>query len=764
MAVHPNCSIICVAGGKGGVGKSIVAANLAAAFATELRQQTLLIDFDSQSCGDQNVILGMREVKTLADLCNFTGAISAQTLNQVLNLHQPTGMGFIAAVKGREDSININVEVAMKQIETLSSVYKYIVIDLGNQIGPMQMTVLERATLLLMVTTPEVLAVTQTMKLVTDLFGASLPTDMLHVIVNKMSASGLAPTAIAATLKRPVLAAIPQDDMIVMGSIQRSTPFVLTAPRSAISQSYSEIVRKLTGGLLTQLKASTKSGALRFKKDATPAADPNAGGSRFKSTLTNLDPRTQLKVNTHNELIRTMDLKKNAADTQGDPQKELELRKKVNAQIGAIVDKESAGLARDERAQITKEILDEALGLGPLEDLLEDPAVTEIMVNGYSKIYIEKKGLVQLSPVTFTSNFHLRKVIERIVSPLGRQINESSPYVDARLKDGSRVNAIIEPLSIDGPAVTIRKFRKTPVTPDTYVHEYKAASANMMEFLKICVQNKLNVVISGGTGSGKTTLLNTLSGYIPSNERVVTIEDAAELQLKQDHVVRLESRPANMEGGGAVTIRDLVKNSLRMRPERIVVGECRDGAALDMLQAMSTGHDGSMTTVHANNPREALGRMETLCMMAGMELPLKAIREQIAAAINLIVQIQRLSDGTRKLISITEVQGMQGEIVTQQEVFAFKEQGFDKNRKIIGMFYATGLIPKFIEKMERKGLVIPKTLFSNDMAAPAPKPAPTPGPGNARPASGPGASSGTAPAQGTQAAADLKKASGGGSR
>jgi len=304
---------------------------------------------------------------------------------------------------------------------------------------------------------------------------------------------------------------------------------------------------------------------------------------------------------------------------------------------------------------------------------------------------------------------------------------------------------VIEPLSIDGPAVTIRKFRKKPVTPETYITEYHAATAKMMEFLRICVLNKLNVIISGGTGSGKTTLLNTLSGFIPSNERIVTIEDAAELQLKQDHVVRLETRPANMEGTGMVTIRDLVKNSLRMRPDRIVVGECRDGAALDMLQAMSTGHDGSMTTVHANNPKEAIGRLETLCMMAGMDLPAKAIREQIANAINLIVQIQRLSDGSRKIIDISEVQGLSGEVVTQQQVYVFKELGFDKNRRIVGNFQATGLIPKFIEKFERRGIIIPKGLFSNDGATPAvtaPKPAP--------PATG-----------GTT---DLKKASGGGSR
>ena len=711
MAVNPNSHIIGITGGKGGVGKSVFSANLAIAFLTEMRAPVLLIDLDSQSCGDQNVILGLREPRTMSELVSSSNSITPATVQNVVSTHPPTNLAYVGAVRGRDEVLNVNPETAVKQIEALSNIYKFIIVDLGTQMTPLQMSVIERATALLVVTTPEVLAINQTMRLIGDFMAASLPSDMIQIVINKASATGLAPAAIGQTLRRPILGMVPQDDTTAAGALQRSTPFVAAAPKSPISGAYFEIVRKLTGGLLQQLKASAKPQALKFKKEG-PVAENNSRFSR--GAPKNVDPRTALKLTVHNELIKAMDLKKNLTDTQGDPQKEAELSKKTNAVISQLVDKDGAGLGRDERIQIIKEILDEALGLGPLEDLIEDPAVTEIMVNGHQRIYIEKGGVVQISPVNFTSNFHLRKVIERIVSPLGRQINESVPYADARLKDGSRVNAGIEPLSIDGPAVTIRKFRKKPVMPETYVNEWNACTPNMMEFLRICVQHKLNVIISGGTGSGKTTLLNTLSGYIPSNERIVTIEDAAELQLKQDHVVRLETRPANMEGTGMVTIRDLVKNSLRMRPDRIVVGECRDGAALDMLQAMSTGHDGSMTTVHANNPKEAIGRLETLCMMAGMDLPARAIREQIANAVNLIVQIQRLSDGTRKLISVSEVQGMQGEIVTQQEVFCFKEKGFDKNRKIVGQFQATGLIPKFIEKFEKRGVIIPKSLFSND--------------------------------------------------
>ncbi len=714
MAVNPNSHIIAIAGGKGGVGKSVFSANLALAFLMEMRAPTLLVDLDSQSCGDQNVILGIREPKTMQDLCNFNGSLTQTTLSSVVSQHPGTNLAYIAAVRSRDDMLTVSPELAVKQLEALSNIYKFIIVDMGNNLSALQMSILEKSTALLIVTTPEVLAVNQTMRLVAELMSASFPNDMLQLIVNKASPSGLAPAAIGQSLRKPVLGIIPQDDVTAGAALQRSTPFVVSMTKSAISAAHFDVVRKLTGGLLQQLKSTAKPQALKFKKEG-PSAD-SSSSSRSKMP-TNVDPRTATKLTIHNELIKAMDLKKGLTDTQGDPQKEADLRRKTNAVISQLVDKEAAGMGRDERAAIIKEVLDEALGLGALEDLLDDPAVTEIMVNGHKRIYIEKNGVIQISPVSFTSNFHLRKVIERIVQPLGRQINESVPYVDARLKDGSRVNAVIEPLAIDGPAVTIRKFRKKPVSPETYVNEWKASTANMMEFLRICVQNKLNVIISGGTGSGKTTLLNTLSGFIPANERLVTIEDAAELQLKQDHVVRLETRPANMEGAGAVTIRDLVKNALRMRPDRIVVGECRDGAALDMLSAMSTGHDGSMTTVHANNPKEAIGRLETLCMMAGMDLPAKAIQEQIVGAVNLIVQIQRMSDGTRKIISISEVQGLQGETVTQQEVFRFVEKGFDKNRYIIGQFQATGLIPKFIEKFEKRGLIIPKSLFSNDAPA-----------------------------------------------
>lgn len=361
--------------------------------------------------------------------------------------------------------------------------------------------------------------------------------------------------------------------------------------------------------------------------------------------------------------------------------------------------------------KVVQELIDDVTGYGPINPLLLDPEITEIMVNGPYKVYVEKHGKLKLTPVKFRDNDQVMNVIDKIVSPLGRRIDESSPMVDARLPDGSRVNAIIPPLSLNGPSITIRKFSKDPYTIDNLI-EFGTVTKEMSQFLDACVKAKLNVFISGGTGSGKTTTLNILSSFIPNDERIVTIEDSAELQLSQDHVVSLEARPANMEGKGAVTIRNLVKNSLRMRPDRIVIGEVRGEEALDMLQAMNTGHDGSLATGHANSPRDMIARLETMVLMAGIELPIKAIRQQIAGGIDLIIQQSRLKDGTRKIVNITEVQDLEGDMVILQDIFTFNQQGIDKSGKVIGKMTATGIRPKFYDRLETSGIQIPASIFN----------------------------------------------------
>lgn len=705
LAINSNCHVIAIVGGKGGVGKSVVAANLTAALSFESRSPVLLVDCDSKSVGDQNILTGLKPVKTLRELANSTQSLNSTPIQQIVTMH-PSGFAYLGAVRGPEEILSVTPDNLSKLIDFLSRSFKYIIVDLGNDLGPMQNTVLQEATVIALVATPDILVVQQTQRLINELLTLTYPKEMFQLVLNKYNNSGLQPQVIGQHLGLMPISLIPSDEATSAAAITQSKPFVVTNQKSPIASAYFDLARKLNSGLLQKLKTLQK---------PKPASISSAQSTESQPTVNTqgYDARTITKLRIHSELIRTIDLKKILAEANNSESKEKELRAKTQRDIGLIVDKEAPDLSREERQKIVKEVLEEALGLGPLEDMLADPTISEIMVNGANRIFFEKSGKVQLSQYKFTSNDHLRRIIERIVTPLGRQINSATPYVDARLKDGSRVNAVIEPLSLDGPALTIRKFKKGGISPLKYV-EYGSATQSILDFLKISVEYGYNIVISGGTGSGKTSLLNMISQYIPSSERIITVEDAAELQLMQEHVVRLETRPPSMEGTNAVTIRDLIKNALRMRPDRIVVGETRDGAALDMLQAMNTGHDGSMTTTHANSPRECLARLETLVMMSGLDLPVRAIREQIAGAVDLIVQIVRLADGSRKIISVTEVVGMQGDIITLAEIFKFKETGYDKNRRIIGQFQATGTIPSFVQEIKDKGGHIPMEIFANE--------------------------------------------------
>jgi pilus assembly protein CpaF len=455
-------------------------------------------------------------------------------------------------------------------------------------------------------------------------------------------------------------------------------------------------------------------------RSQTPAnADSNSGSGEeggSSSRLTSLKTRRMAPPGVNAQRDTYFDLKtrvQNRLLSELDPSMDVskvgEVRRTIQELFEQILAEEKIVLTRPERHRLFEQISAEILGFGPLQELLEDDSITEVMVNGAKNIYIERAGLIERVPVAFESDEHVMRIIDRIVAPLGRRIDESSPYVDARLPDGSRVNAVIPPISLVGPTLTIRKFAKIPISVEQLI-EYETISAESLQFLKACVESRLNVVISGGTGSGKTTLLNVLSSFIPADERVVTIENAAELQLRQEHVVTLESRPANIEGRGEVTIQQLVINSLRMRPDRIVVGEIRDEAALDMLQAMNTGHDGSMTTAHSNSPRDTLARIETMTLMAGMDLPVKAIREQISSALDLVVHQERMRDGGRKITNITEVTGMEGSVITTTDIFVFEQAGID-NGQVIGKLRPTGLRPKFMDRIEASGIHLPPSIF-----------------------------------------------------
>ena len=434
------------------------------------------------------------------------------------------------------------------------------------------------------------------------------------------------------------------------------------------------------------------------------------------TTTVDSDPlrelRRSVQTQIQQELLKRMDMKR--LTMQGIDREGLEdtAREKIRGIIDEVVanGKLPAGIDPD---RLEEDIFNEAMRLGPLEELLADESVTEIMVNGPEKVYIERGGKLVLSDCQFSDDASVMAVIERIVAPLGRRIDESQPYVDARLADGSRVNAIIAPLALSGPTITIRKFAKKALTPEDFVR-FGTWTPDAAKFMELCVRLRKNIIVAGGTGSGKTTLLNLLSGYIPENERIVTVEDAAELRLQQPHVVRLEARPPNIEGKGAVTIRDLVKNCLRMRPDRIIVGECRGGEALDMLQAMNTGHDGSLTTVHANSPRDVISRLETMVLMSGMELPSRAIREQIQSAVDIIIHESRMSDGSRKVTAITEVTGMEGNQIVMQDIFAFNQTGIDANGKIVGRMKPTGAIPTWIDQVKARGIEVDMKMFADE--------------------------------------------------
>lgn len=454
--------------------------------------------------------------------------------------------------------------------------------------------------------------------------------------------------------------------------------------------------------ILKRLQNGSSGNSSSGGSDQTPHSSMPARRVSAPTIPSTQDTYQDLKTRVQNKLLSGL-------DPSTDPSKVQEVRKTIQELFDQILSEENIVLSRPEKARMFEQIAAEILGFGPLQLLLEDESVTEIMVNGAKNIYIERAGKLHRAPITFESNEHVMRIIERIVSPLGRRIDESSPYVDARLPDGSRVNAVIPPISLVGPVLTIRKFAKKPITVEQII-QYGSITPEAVEFLKACVIARMNIVVSGGTGSGKTTLLNILSGFIPADERIVTIENAAELQLRQEHVVTLESRPPNIEGRGEISIRDLVINSLRMRPDRVVVGECRGDEALDMLQAMNTGHDGSMTTAHSNSPRDTLSRLETMTMMAGMDLPVRAIREQISSAIDVIVHQERMRDGTRKVVNITEVSGMEGDVITTSDLFVFEQMGIE-NGKIVGRLRPTGLRPKFMDRIEAAGIHLPPTIF-----------------------------------------------------
>ena len=704
MAGH----IISVIGAKGGVGKSQCATNLAFAFAAEERARILLCDFDQRACGDLNILTGLQSPKNLKEISQFSGSIDPKTFQSFVSAPK-NNVHLLSMPTDPLHADSIDIDGLGKTLKALPNIFPVTIIDVGNELTPLALKALEASTLIFLIVSPDVLALNQTKRMYSDLMTMLFPKDMVQILLNQMTKDHpVNSEVVAKTIGKLPFGVLPKDEATCTMATSKKTPALMANPGSSFSKEVVETVRKL------KQKSVLKILEKLAKPDTTKSTTGESAGD---ANTIQKNGWLDCKLRILRSLVDEMDLKK-TLDAQSDEKSKTILReqtKKLVVELLAKEDVKSIISNRDQMNQMVKEILDEALGLGPLEDLLRDKTISEIMVNGPFQIYYEQKGKIKLSEVVFSSDRQVLNVIERIVAPIGRRIDEKTPYVDARLADGSRVHALIPPCSIDGCTITIRKFPENRLTYKDSIR-FNSMTENMADFLRMSVEAKKNIVVSGGTGSGKTTLINMLGAFVPANERIITVEDSAELDLPQEHVVRLETRPASLEGTGAIDIRCLVKQCLRMRPDRIIVGECRGGETLDMLQAMNTGHDGCLTTVHSNTPRDCMGRLETLVNYAGVGLPQKAIREMIASAVHLVVQQSRLEDGSRKITYITEVAGMQGDIITLQDIFVFKQEGMDKTGKIIGKFQATGFIPKFVEVLERKGYKIPRGIFSNDEA------------------------------------------------
>jgi pilus assembly protein CpaF len=675
-------SIVVLINAKGGSGATSLALEAARGL-KRTGSNVALVDAD---------LSGRRTMSVMLD------AVRQFDANRTLGVYSVVPVGGITAVEltdSLDNAFALRQEEIDSLVDKLVQQHDLIVVDAPAPFATALRPFVARAARFVVVLEPNLIGTSAARTLIGDLAKFGVPLNRVWIITNLRSGRAeIAARELERALGGSVIAEIPtKGDRSYAKAIETMSKRLLSAPQESSLTTLRASTGVMAGG--APQNAPVAGGA--HANGSSSMSEPVRGAARPKS-----DRRDRLKSEIHEQVGKRIDIVA-ASRAHTDGQKIAELRASIGETTAQLLAERQDIDSIEERSELQQEIIDEILGLGPLEDLMRDPAVSEIMVNGSDTIYVERGGKLTLTDRRFNDERHLRTIIERIIAPLGRRIDESSPMVDARLPDGSRVNAIIEPLALDGSTLTIRRFGKKRLGMDDLVR-FGSIVPEATNLLKAMVESRLNIIVSGGTGSGKTTFLNILSNYIPSGERIVTVEDAAELLLNQEHVVRLESRPANIEGRGAVTIRDLVKNCLRMRPDRIVVGECRSGEALDMLQAMNTGHDGSLTTLHANTPRDALARLETLVLMAGFDLPIRAIREQVASAVDAVVQIERMRDGSRKVTSITEVVGMEGDIVTMQELIKYQARGVDGDGKVVGEFQYTGVQPHYTHRFEEAGV------------------------------------------------------------
>ena len=669
-----TCRVISFFSTKGGVGKTLIATNLAAALRMLLNAKTAFVSLDP-SHEDATIMLGPASA-----VQRVTERFTSDTLPAV--------------------------------IARLRTTCRFVIVDAGAVVNELSATAFEQSNLILLVTTPDVVSLGHTKRAIQLLTALKIPMRMIKVVLNRADSHGnVRSRDIRASCPVDILAEIPSDGRTVGLSVNKSLPFTMSGNGARIQEAFRKFARALidTPALYLEQMIVDRATLPAMSGDTAPLASRSQDGTQAAAAQ---DPIIALKQHIHAKLIERFDLKRVTLKELNDPLKAKELKARTEQVALDLIAEEGGFIAsREQRAQFVKEVVDDTLGLGPLEDLMADPEVSDILVNAADQIYIEKHGKLSLTSRRFLSNDQILTVIERIIAPLGRRIDESAPMVDARLPDGSRVNAIIPPLSIKGPMLSIRKFSRERFTMDDLIR-FGTLTRPMTELLAVCVKARKNLIVSGGTGSGKTTILNALSSFIPENERIVTIEDAAELRLDQEHWVPLEARQANIEGKGAVTIRQLFRNTLRMRPDRVIIGECRGDETLDMLQAMNTGHDGSLTTIHANSPEDVIARLDSLVLMSRVELPVRAIREQIASAIHLIVHVARFPDGSRKITHITELTGIEANAdITFRNLFVFHQRGVGPTGDILGEFKPTGQVPTFLEDVKEKGFLLDESLF-----------------------------------------------------
>ncbi len=710
--------VITIFSNKGGVGKTFIGVNIACALALR-GKRVLIVDLNLQASQDMARMLNLPPSHCLVDILADMES-SPDVIRQNIVTHS-SGLHFLPGIKSPRQIGHITADNLRLFFKKASSQYEYIIVDGGSTFSEIFISILDSSNLILLVGTPDILAVYQVKTSLEILQSLHFPLKMVRLILNRAeSRGGVAWQEVKKALACEVFSLIPSDGKIVGSALNRGIPCVIDSPKTKVSESFFEIVNHLNDeSIYVQASDVVKVRASDGNSKKTDefwekfGITPNVAemSMDFKKEE---DEVIKVKRAVHNLLVERMNLQKMSQEVLSDPSQSANLRKAAEKVVAELLAETSGTFlsSHEERARLVKEIVNEALGLGPLEEFLADGTITDIMVNNKDEIFVERNGKIIFTNKRFISNDQVRATIDRIIAPLGRRVDESTPMVDARLPDGSRLNAIIPPLTLNGPMITIRKFSQDRYNVEDLMTRFKSINQPMVDFLNACVIGRKNIIVSGGTGAGKTTLLNIISQFIPDNERIITIEDAAELRLHKTHWARLESRPPNIEGRGKVTIRDLFVNTLRMRPDRIIIGECRGPEVLDMLQAMNTGHDGSLTTLHANTTRDTLSRMSSMVLLSGIELPLRAIYEMAASAIHIIVQINRFSDGSRKITAISELTGEMVDNAPEiKDVFKFIHKGLNADGKILGDYVATGYIPKCFEDLTTRGIPLSKTVF-----------------------------------------------------